>query len=111
MNRRLSRRLTLEEAVTVPDTAGGFTTTWSDLGRLWAEITPGTGSDPAGEELSLSRVTLRIVCRAAPVGSPSRPRPEQRFREGARLYRILAVTEQDRDGRFLVCFAIEETPQ
>jgi head-tail adaptor len=32
-----------------------------------------------------------------------------RFRDGARLYRIGAVSEADATGRYLVCFASEET--
>ena len=50
----------------------------------------------------------RTSRRAAPVGSPQRPKPAQRFREGARLYAIRAVAEQDSRGRYLVCFADEE---
>jgi len=50
----------------------------------------------------------RITVRAAPLNSPRRPRPEQRFRDGARLFRILAVGELDARGQYLVCFAQEE---
>ncbi len=46
--------------------------------------------------------------RAAPIGAPSRPRPDQRFREGARIFRIHSVTERDDQGRYLTCFATEE---
>jgi head-tail adaptor len=42
------------------------------------------------------------------VGSDRRPRPDQRFREGARLFRILAVAEADAQGLYLTCFAREE---
>ncbi len=34
--------------------------------------------------------------------------PEQRFREGSRIYRILAVADVDTGGRFLECRAREE---
>lgn len=51
---------------------------------------------------------FRITVRAAPQGAPSRPTPLQRFRDGARLFAIEAVTEADPEGRFLVCFAREE---
>jgi head-tail adaptor len=50
----------------------------------------------------------RITVRAAPQGAPSRPKPSQRFRDGARIFSIDAVTESDPGGRFLVCFATEE---
>jgi hypothetical protein len=53
-------------------------------------------------------VPYRIIVRAAPVGDDRRPRPEQRFREGERLFRILAVAEADRGQHYLTCFAREE---
>ena len=39
------------------------------------------------------------------------PVPQQRFRDGARVYNILAVTERDPDGLYLTCFSREEVPQ
>lgn len=106
----LTRALVLETPVPVPDGAGGFTTNWQALGTLWAEIRAGAGRErfaalgPAGE------VRLRILVRAAPHGSDQRPRPDQRFREDARVFRILAVAEADVQGRFLICTAFEEVP-
>ncbi len=106
----LNRELVLEAATRTADGAGGFGITWAPLGRLWAEVTAGTGRDPAGEEVVLSSVAYRITLRAAPVGSPMRPKPEQRLREGARLFSILAVAERDQTGRWLTCFCREEAP-
>lgn len=107
----LSRALVLEQAERVPDGAGGFSTSWAALGTLWAEVLPGTGRDPAGEEVVLTSVSYRITVRAAPPGADSRPKPGQRLREGARVFAILAVTERDPGGRWLVCFCREEAPQ
>jgi len=45
--------------------------------------------------------------RGAPVGAASRPRPDQRFREGDRVFAILAVSEFDATGRWLECWAEE----
>jgi head-tail adaptor len=106
----LNRALTLEGPVTVPDGSGGYAKTWTVLGTLWAEVLPGSGRDTAGEDVTLSTVPYRITVRAAPFGAPSRPVPEQRLREGARVFRILAVTERDGDARYLTCFAREEEP-
>lgn len=53
---------------------------------------------------------FRIFLRAAPQASPQRPRPDQRLREGARIFRILAVSEADAAGAFLICHAREEVP-
>ena len=103
----LSRRLVLEAPDRVPDGAGGFSETWIALGHVWAEIVPrGAGREV---DAAASRMQLRITVRAAPEGAPSRPTAAMRFREGARVYRIGAVSEADATGRYLVCFATEET--
>ena len=107
---QLTRRLVLEGKTQVPDGAGGFTTEWAALGTLWAELRPGTGRDVAGEEVTLSSIPYRITLRGAPQGAPSRPVPGQRFRDGERVFAIVAVTERDAAGQFLTCFAREEMP-
>lgn len=107
----LNRALVLEGVVRTPDGAGGFTTTWTALGTLWAEVLPGSGSDTLGEERMLSAVPCRITVRGATVGSSSRPVAGQRFREGTRLFWIQAVTERDQFGRYLTCFCREEVPK
>ena len=104
----LSRKLTLEAPQRTPDGAGGYSTSWTVLGTLWAEVRAGTGREKADEFLTVSSVPYRITVRAAPEGAPSRPRPEQRFVDGSRIFRILAVTEADPGAKYLVCFAQEE---
>ncbi|SEN03620.1 head-tail adaptor [Pseudorhodobacter antarcticus] len=104
----LSRPLVLEGAVELADGMGGLTRSWGALGTLWAEVLPGTGRDVAGEEVVVSTVPYRITVRGAPQGAASRPQVGQRFRDGARVFAILAVTERDEDGRYLVCFVREE---
>lgn len=105
---RLNRKLVLETPERVADGAGGFAQSWVPLGTLWAEIRSGTGSERFGEGVQLSRTRLKIIVRAAPFGAPSRPRPEQRLREGIRIFRILSVGEHDTDARYLICHAEEE---
>lgn len=107
----LNRALVLETPAQVSDGAGGFALSWSTVGSLWGEITAGSGNDPAGVEITLATVPYKITIRGAPVGSPRRPEPKQRFRSGSRIYDILAVTERDPDGQYLICFAREEVPQ
>ncbi|MDE0589882.1 head-tail adaptor protein [Halocynthiibacter sp. C4] len=104
----LNRKLTLEAPVRVADGAGGYSETWQALGTLWAAIKFSTGREKAGDFVTVSTQKLRITVRAAPEGSASRPHPEQRFTEGARVYRILAVAEADSQGRYLTCTAEEE---
>lgn len=107
---QLNRSLVLEAMSRVADGAGGFAESWGALGTLWAEVKPGAGRDAAGEEVVMGVVGYRITLRGAPQGSPARPVPGQRFRDGGRLFAILAVTEADAAGRYLTCFAREEVP-
>jgi head-tail adaptor len=106
----LNRLLVLERQVRLSDGAGGFQRNWTEVGSLWAEVTPGTGRDAGGVEVVLTSVPYRITVRGAPVGSERRPLPEQRFREGSRIFHILAVTERDPQGHYLICHAREERP-
>lgn len=106
----LDRPLILQSTVRQPDGAGGYAEIWDDLGTLWAEVLPGTGRDLSGEDVILTSVPFRITVRGAPQGAAARPKAGQRFRDGSRLFPILAVTERDRAGLFLTCFAQEETP-
>ena len=104
----LNRRLVLEAPLRSPDGAGGFTERWIAQGTVWAEVTARTGAERPVGGAAISRVGYRIVVRAAPQGSSMRPAPDQRFRDGARLFVIRAVAEHDAQGRFLNCFVDEE---
>lgn len=105
----LNRRLVLEEAQRSPDGGGGARLAWVAKGALWAEVRSGAGRERAGEFVTVSAASYRITVRAAQPGAPSRPKPEQRFREGSRVFLIQAVAEADARGRYLTCFASEET--
>jgi head-tail adaptor len=98
---RLLRRLVLEAPEKTPDGAGGFTVAWLPVGTLWADVTARAAREDFTGGTLRPRTRYRIVVRAAPVGAAARPRPEQRLREGPRVFDILAVTEQDPSGRYL----------
>ena len=105
----LNRKLVLEAPMRVADGAGGYTESWAAQGTLWAEMTVrGTGAERQVAGASISRASYRIVVRGAPEGSWMRPAPDQRFREGGRLFIIRAVAERDPGGQYLTCFADEE---
>jgi head-tail adaptor len=104
----LNRKLVLEQAKRVSDGAGGYVETWTQMGALWASITSGTGSEHSKDFLTISRVPMKIIVRGAAEGSPRRPCANQRFLEGGRIFRILAVTELDPQAHYLVCQAREE---
>lgn len=105
---RLNRRLVLEAPERIADGSGGFHEGWTQLGVLWAEVTARTGRETAQTGAPISRVGYKIIVRGAPFGALQRPEPEQRFRDGARIYTIQAVAERDLEGRYLTCFAEEE---
>jgi len=107
--RHLDRRLVLEERRRTADGAGGFEGEWTVLGTLWAAMEAARGREVASAAGGLARVPWRITVRGAPAGSPRRPRAGQRLRDGARIFSVLAVAEADRAGRYLTCFAEEET--
>lgn len=104
----LSRQMVLEAPTRAPDGAGGVTRGWEVMGTLWAEVVARTGREREGDGAQMSLTGYRITVRAAPVGHAMRPRPEQRFREGTRIFRITAVAEGDLRGRYLTCYAEEE---
>lgn len=106
----LRRPLVLETRVQTPDGLGGFSESWVAQGTLWAEVVPGAGRELVREEFTGSNVSLRITVRGARIGAPSRPAAGDRFREGRRSFCIVAVTERDLSGRYLLCFAHEEVP-
>lgn len=109
---RLSRRLVLQEVRRLSDGAGGVAAAeWDDVAVLWAGLRPVSGREQLSDEENLAQVQWRATLRGAPVGSPLRPRPDQRLREGARVFTILAVAEADPDGRYLTCFCREESPR
>ena len=105
---RLNRRLRLEEVTRVADGAGGFTEAWVEKGWLWAEVRSLSGRETTQGRAPLSVQRYRISVRAAPMGSPARPRADQRLRDGARIFRITAVGEADAEGRFLTLQVQEE---
>lgn len=104
----LNRQLVLEERSQMADGAGGFIDSWNALGTLWADVQLRSGRDMSGQDGAMGLMSYRIIVRGAPQGAPSRPRPGQRFRQGARVFAVHAVAETAADGRFLTCFAEEE---
>ncbi|AGI68381.1 putative gene transfer agent head-tail adaptor [Octadecabacter antarcticus 307] len=106
---RLNRQLVLETPTQIADGAGGYTQGWAALGTVWANLTARTGREAAGIAAPLSRVACKIIVRAAPVGSDARPKANQRFRDGLRMFVILAVAEEGPDAHYLMCTAQEET--
>lgn len=104
---RLNRKLVLEEISRVPDGMGGFVETWISKGAIWANLDARGASERLVGGRALPVTKFKIVTRAAPYGADSRPRPDQRFREGARRFDIKAVGEYDEAGHYLEIWAEE----
>ena len=108
MNVSLNKELTLESPALNPDGAGGWVQTWVVQGTLWTQVIAASAREKATNLATRSTVRYNILVRGAPEGAPSRPRPEQRFTDGARIWRITAVKEADTRGLYLICHAEEE---
>lgn len=104
---RLTRPLTLEVAMRAGDGAGGYAETWQARGTVWAELRPGAGRAGAALGAAVAVQPVRVILRGLPVGHDLRPVAGMRFRDGARVFRVLAVAEADAGGRYLTC-ACEE---
>jgi SPP1 family predicted phage head-tail adaptor len=101
---RLKDRLVLEAPVETPDGAGGITRGYISAATLWAALIPlSARADVAAASLGAD-VTHRIVIRRGPEVTV-----RHRFRLGARLFRVVAVRDEDSDLRFLMIQAEERT--
>jgi SPP1 family predicted phage head-tail adaptor len=98
---RLLRRLVLEGRESVADGSGGFAVAWVPLGTLWADVSVRSGREDFIAGQARPRLRYRVLVRAAPFGAASRPRADQRLREGDRVLDILTVAEHDGSGRYL----------
>lgn len=103
----LRQHLTLEAHVDAPDLGGGWHRRWVEIGRHFAAILPSSGAEAALGSQQAQRVTHRVVVRASGHGHAIRPRADQRFRNGLRLFDIKAVFERDPRGRYLTCLCEE----
>jgi SPP1 family predicted phage head-tail adaptor len=98
----LRHRLVLEAPVETPDGAGGVARDYDTIGSLWAKMTPvGMRNDVDADDPGAT-LTHRIVIRRR-----SDVTTRHRLRLGARVYRILALRDEDEGGRFIEISAQE----
>lgn len=103
----MNRRLALEARATAPDGAGGVAESWVELGVLWAALRAVSARESFAGGRPAARVTHRALIRYAAFGAPERPVPDQRFREGERVFAIRGVAEADERRERLVCWLEE----
>ncbi len=105
--RGFTRRFVLEQRQDLPDGGGGLVESWMALGVHWAAVKPLSARERTTGGRSGAAVTHKAYLRGFEFGSAARPRPDQRFREGSRVFAIRAVTEADDRRELLLCW-IEE---
>jgi SPP1 family predicted phage head-tail adaptor len=62
----LDQRVTLQNRVTVPDGGGGYETSWSDTGTIWAKVEPLGAAESLVAQQSESIVRYQIWVRWRP---------------------------------------------
>jgi SPP1 family predicted phage head-tail adaptor len=91
----LNRRLTLEAPLETPDGAGGVAREFTAVATMWAEVMPlSARAEEAADSVGAALRYCIVVRRRGEITT------RHRFREAARLYRIIAVRE-GLPGRFL----------
>lgn len=98
----LRHRLVLEQAQRVSDGAGGFTETWIAAATVWAAIRPSQGGEGVDSGRLAGRVSHTISLRYRAGVTPA-----MRFRQGARVFHILAVIDDKERKRRLRCLCEE----
>jgi len=92
----LKHRLVLEQPVETPDGAGGVTRGYATVTTLWAALVPVAARGDVVADGRGATVTHRIVVRSGPELTT-----RHRLREGARIFRIVALRDSDGSGRFV----------
>jgi SPP1 family predicted phage head-tail adaptor len=91
----LNRRLTLEAPVSTPDGQGGSTRIFNAVSTIWASIIPSGARDAFDADARGVNISHRIVVRRNALVTP-----QHRLRDGAAIFRILAMRE-DTSRQFL----------
>ncbi len=93
----LNRRLVLEAPVETPDGAGGVTRSYAEVTTLWAVAGRGAAVRPSGAAATIvAAATGATVTHRIPIARVDSPR----LRDGTRIFRIVALRDQDGTGRF-----------
>lgn len=104
---QLSTRLILEERVSTPDGAGGEADEWTTIGVHHVALDARSAAEGEIGERRFGSVNYRATMRYAPHGAVGRPRADQRFREGERIFNILGVADADSRKQWMICWLEE----
>ncbi len=92
----LNRRLVLEAPDESADGAGGVTRGFEAVATLWVSVTPVSAARQIEAERLGARITHRLHLRYS-----DNITTRHRFRDGERIYRIVALRDRDGRRRFL----------
>lgn len=95
--------LSLQQAATAPDGAGGHTEDWQEVASLFALVEPMGVKSRFGAGQALETATHRITLRFR-----DDVRSGMRLVRGGRIFEIVNVADADGTERYLVCLAREE---
>ena len=98
----LRHLLVLEEPQRVSDGAGGFIESWVTVASVWAAIRTSGGGEAVEAGRLAGRVTHGVTLRYRAGVTPA-----MRFRQGVRVFHILAVIDEDERKRMLRCLCEE----
>ena len=98
----LRQRLTLEELQRTSDEGGGFSEVWVTVATVFAVLRPTGGGERVESGRLAGTVTHEAVLRYRPGVEPA-----MRFRQGARIFQILAVIDVEERRRWLKCLCEE----
>jgi SPP1 family predicted phage head-tail adaptor len=99
---KLNRRLVLEVPLETADGSGGVTRSYAAVATLWAQVEPVAARGDVDAAALGAVITHRIQVRYNPDITL-----RHRFRDGARIFRIVAMRERAK--RFLDIDAEERT--
>ncbi|MEZ5776024.1 MAG: phage head closure protein [Hyphomicrobiaceae bacterium] len=96
----MNRRVIFEQAVLVPEDAGGFDRNWIAVATVWAAVRPVSAREDVKADQRAGTVTQEIVIRHRGDIAPA-----MRVRIGDDVLAIAAVTDLDGTRRWLRCLA------
>ncbi len=80
------------------DDGGGFTESWVAVATIFADLSPISGGERVEADRLTGSVTHEVVLRYRAGVSPA-----MRFREGTRIFQIIAVIDVEEQHRWLQC--------
>lgn len=90
----LKSRISIEQYAMNSDGGGGFTTVWTELARVWANVTPITFISRNGEKISDGQNQVRKMHKII-IRMRNDLNEEMRINHNGRIYNIRAIVIPD----------------